>query len=74
MGGGLGLLLGWAMIRALPGLPFIGAVFGAFPNFGLSPVVAGLGLGNALLLGVVSGFVPAYLAFRARITEMLRPA
>jgi putative ABC transport system permease protein len=74
MGGGLGLLLGWAMIRVLPGVPLIGAVFGAFPNFGLSPVVAGLGLGNALLLGIVAGFVPAYLAFRARITEMLRPA
>jgi putative ABC transport system permease protein len=74
LGGGLGLVFGWAAIHALPGVPFIGDVVRAFPDFGLSPVVAGLGFGNALFLGVLAGFVPAYLAFRSRITEMLRPA
>jgi putative ABC transport system permease protein len=36
------------------------------------PAVAGLGLGNALFLGLAAGLVPALSAYRARITDMLR--
>jgi len=72
LGGGLGLLLGQAMIRALPSIPGIGDVVRQFPNLGLSPRVASLGFGIALVLGFGAGFVPALNAYRARITNMLR--
>jgi len=32
----------------------------------------GLGFANAVFLGFVAGFVPAFSAYRARITDMLR--
>jgi hypothetical protein len=35
-------------------------------------VVALLGLGVSLLLGFAAGFAPAWGAYRARITDMLR--
>ena len=38
----------------------------------LQPLVAALGLGVAVFLGFVAGFVPALGAYRARITDMLR--
>ena len=72
LGGGVGLLLSRAMIKALPWLPFIGDAVRGFPNLGLSPVVAGLGFANALLLGFLAGFVPALNAYRSKITDMLR--
>ncbi len=72
IGGAIGILLGREMIRALPDLPFIGDAVRGFPNLGLSLTIATLGLGTALLLGLMAGFVPALLAYRARITDMLR--
>jgi putative ABC transport system permease protein len=72
LGGGLGVFLSRGMIKALPSLPFIGDAVRGFPELGLSPQVAGLGFGVALFLGLAAGFVPAFLAYRARITEMLR--
>jgi putative ABC transport system permease protein len=72
LGGALGLGLSSAAIRVLPEVPQIGAVFAQFPNFGLSGVTAALGFAIALLLGLAAGLVPALLAYRARITEMLR--
>jgi len=72
LGGGLGVFLSRGMIKALPSLPFIGDAVRGFPDLGLSPKVAGLGFGVALFLGLAAGFVPAFLAYRARITEMLR--
>jgi putative ABC transport system permease protein len=72
LGGGLGVFLSRGMIKALPSLPFIGDAVRGFPHLGLSPRVAGLGFGVALFLGLAAGFVPAFLAYRARITEMLR--
>ncbi|HEU4401830.1 MAG TPA: ABC transporter permease [Candidatus Polarisedimenticolia bacterium] len=74
LGGGLGLLLGWVMIRLLPGLPYIGDAVRGFPDLGLSPAIAALGFGLALMLGLSAGMVPALLAYRARITDMLRQA
>ena len=36
------------------------------------PAVALFGAGVALTLGLAAGFVPAWGAYRARVTEMLR--
>ena len=72
MGGALGLLFASGAIRALPSLPYIGDVVRQFPGLGLSPKIVSYGLGVALLLGLLAGFVPALLAYRARITEVLR--
>jgi ABC-type lipoprotein release transport system permease subunit len=33
---------------------------------------AAIGLGTALALSLAAGIIPAWLAYRARITEMLR--
>src|SRR5271165_4900563 len=72
MGGAVGLFFAGGMIRALPGIPFVGDVVRQFPDLGLSPKIVSYGLGVALLLGLLAGFVPALLAYRARITEVLR--
>jgi putative ABC transport system permease protein len=72
LGGGLGLLLGGAMIGALPHVPMIGDLVRGFPNFGMTWAVASLGLGFALSLSFAAGLIPAANAFRARITDMLR--
>jgi putative ABC transport system permease protein len=43
-----------------------------FSGIALSPLVALFGFGVALLLGFAAGFMPAWGAYRARVTEMLR--
>jgi putative ABC transport system permease protein len=72
LGGTLGLLLSRGLISTMPSMPMIGDLVRGFPNFGLSIRVGTLGLGFALLLSVMAGIIPAYIAFRARITDMLR--
>jgi putative ABC transport system permease protein len=72
LGGGLGIALSRGMIKALPSLPFIGDAVRGFPNLGLSPKVGGLGFAVALFLGFAAGLAPALMAYRARITDMLR--
>ena len=72
MGGALGLFFAGGAIHALPSVPFIGDVVSQFPGLGLSPKIVSYGLGAALLLGLLAGLVPAVLAYRARITEVLR--
>ncbi len=72
MGGALGLLFAGGAIHALPSVPYIGDVVRQFPGLGLSPKIVSYGLGVALLLGLLAGFVPALLAYRARITDVLR--
>lgn len=72
IGGLVGVVLSRGAINALPGLPFIGDAVRGFPDFGLQPTIVALGLSGALLLGLLAGFVPALLAYRARITDMLR--
>ncbi len=72
MGGALGLLFAGGAIHALPHVPFVGDVVRQFPGLGLSPKIVSYGLGTALLLGLLAGFVPSLLAYRARITEVLR--
>jgi putative ABC transport system permease protein len=72
LGGGIGILLGYPMIKSLPGIPFIGDAVRGFPNLGLSPSIALLGFATAMALGFGAGLVPSVLAYRSRITEMLR--
>jgi hypothetical protein len=61
------------VIRYLPDIPVLGSLIKAyFPNLVLSPIIAAIGLGAAIALGLSAGFVPAVLAYRARITEALR--
>lgn len=72
MGGVLGILLSRAIIAVLVNVPFLGDVLRGFPGLGLSPQIASFGLGIALLIGLLAGFFPAVLAYRARITEALR--
>jgi putative ABC transport system permease protein len=72
LGGALGVFLSRGAINMLPGMPFIGDAVRGFPDFGLQPRIVGLGLGGALVLGLLAGLVPALLAYRAKITDMLR--
>jgi putative ABC transport system permease protein len=72
LGGGLGIFLGRLAIKALPSVPLIGDAVAGFPNLGLQPTVALMGMSLALLLGLFAGLVPAFNAYRTRITEMLR--
>jgi putative ABC transport system permease protein len=72
MGGVLGILLSRGIIAVLVDVPFLGDVLRGFPNLGLSPQIASFGLGIALLLGLLAGFIPALMAYRSRITDALR--
>src|SRR6516162_775957 len=72
MGGLLGILIARGIIALLVNVPFLGDVLRAFPNLGLSPGIAALGVGLALALGLLAGFIPALMAYRSRITEALR--
>jgi putative ABC transport system permease protein len=74
LGGALGIggskAVMWMLVNA-PGIKDILAGVG-LSSLDLNPLVAALGFGVALFLGLAAGFVPAYGAYRARITEMLR--
>ncbi len=72
LGGTVGLVLGRLMIKALPHIPFIGDAVANYPNLGMSFPVGSLGMGVALFLGLAAGFVPAFLAYRAKVTDLLR--
>lgn len=73
LGGALGIGLASGMIRALPRLPFIGDAVRGFPALHLTPSLALLGFAVALGVSFASGIVPAVLAFRAKVTTVLRP-
>jgi putative ABC transport system permease protein len=69
-GGTLGIagaLLGISLVNRAPEQMILGIA-----DLELRPVVALSGLGVALALGLVAGFLPALGAYRARVTEMLR--
>ena len=72
MGGLLGILFARGIIAVLVNVPFLGDILRGFPGLGLSPQIAALGVGMALLLGLLAGFIPSILAYRARITDALR--
>jgi putative ABC transport system permease protein len=72
LGGSLGLVLGWASIQALQRAPMLGSILTFYPNLGLTPAVATVGMAVAMTLGLLAGIAPAVSAYRARVTEMLR--
>jgi putative ABC transport system permease protein len=72
LGGTTGLLLGFGAIKSLTSVPMLGGVLGAYPNLGLTPVVAAEAMALALVLGVVAGFLPAFTAYRSKVTDQLR--
>jgi putative ABC transport system permease protein len=68
IGGSKGLM--W-MLTHTPGLKDMLAGIG-LSSIDLRPVVAATGFAVALFLGFAAGFVPAWNAYRAKITDMLR--
>jgi putative ABC transport system permease protein len=74
--GAIGGLIGIGISRlglwGLSNAPFIGDVLRGFPGLGISAQVVAFGLGIALLIGLMAGFIPAMLAYRSRITDALR--
>lgn len=72
LGGGVGVLFGHWMIANLTNVPFLGDAVRGFPDLGLAPATAALGMGLAMGIGITAGFMPAFNAYRARTTEMLR--
>ena len=71
-GGALGILGALGAISALNGAP--GQTLLGISELDLRPAVALAGVGVALGLGFAAGFFPAWGAYRARVTEMLRSA
>jgi putative ABC transport system permease protein len=69
-GGALGIALTRWALWALNGAPE--QTFVGISHLELQPAVALVGVSVALGLGLAAGFVPAWGAYRARITEMLR--
>jgi len=68
IGGSKGIM--W-LLTSVPGIRDMLAGLG-LSELNLQPAVAAVGFGVAVLLGLAAGFVPAYNAYRSRITEMLR--
>jgi len=66
LGGGLGL--GMAKVYTLGGDP----TGGMLPYFYLPAMAILYGIGIALLVGAVSGFLPAWSAMRLRVVDALR--
>ncbi|HKR62810.1 MAG TPA: ABC transporter permease [Thermoanaerobaculia bacterium] len=66
VGGGLGLFLGWAVVKR--GDP----THGALPVFHLPANMIALGIGIVVLLGIVSGLLPAIQAMRLNTVDALR--
>jgi len=72
LGGALGVLFSMGLIRALPHAPVIGQFVRGLSNFGMPPLLALGGFALAIGIAIAAGLVPAVLAYRARITDLLR--
>lgn len=72
LGAVTGLLLGRSLINVLPNVPVIGDVVRGFPKMNVPPQIGVVGLGIGLSVGLGAGLFPSLLAYRARITELLR--
>ncbi|HEX6880055.1 MAG TPA: FtsX-like permease family protein [Terriglobales bacterium] len=72
IGGAIGVFLSWGFVGWLPDAPAIGGFVRGLAGFGLQPSVVALGVAGAMGLGVFAGLFPALLAYRAKITDMLR--
>jgi putative ABC transport system permease protein len=66
-GAALGALLAWALFNGLLASPF-----GNSFRLAVTPSLALLGLGWALVMGVISGLLPAVRASRVPVTVALR--
>jgi len=67
IGSGLGLLLAGVAMPALAK-----AMRGILPNLFLSPQIVLFGVSVALLVGLVSGFIPGFIATHTRVVNGLR--
>jgi putative ABC transport system permease protein len=74
IGGLVGIGLAQATVGYMARLPFMGFILGNLSGLSVSPLVAAITFSTAVGLGLGAGFVPAFGAYRARITDMLRPA
>jgi len=74
IGGLVGIGLAQGTVGYMSQLPFMGFILGNFSGLSVSPVVVAITFSIAVGVGVAAGFVPAFGAYRARITDMLRPA
>lgn len=74
LGGALGIGGSRALMWLLTTLPVIKDMLAGMglSELNLQPAVAAVGFSVALLLGLAAGFVPAYNAYRSKITDMLR--
>ena len=70
LGGALGIGGSWFLMNA-PGMADMLMTLG-LSDVVIQPGVAAFGFSVALVLGLAAGFVPAWGAYRARITDMLR--
>jgi len=71
-GGVLGILLALFATKAFVKAPMIGDLLKRVVNLGLPLPIAALGIAMAVALGLAAGLVPALLAYRSRITDLLR--
>ena len=74
IGGLVGIGLAQATVGYMAQLPFMGFILGNLSGVSVSPLVAAITFSTAVGLGLAAGFVPAFGAYRARITDMLRQA
>ena len=74
IGGLVGIGLAQVTVGYMAQFPFMGFILGNLSGLSVSPLVAAITFSIAVGLGVAAGFVPAFGAYRARITDMLRQA
>ena len=74
IGGLAGIGLAQGTVGYMAQLPFMGFILGNMSGLSVSPTVIAITFSIAVGVGIASGFVPAFGAYRARITDMLRPA
>jgi putative ABC transport system permease protein len=74
IGGLVGIGLAQGTVGYMAQLPFMGFVLGNLSGLSVSPLVIAITFSIAVGLGVAAGFVPAFGAYRAQISDMLRQA
>jgi putative ABC transport system permease protein len=74
IGGLAGVGLAQATVGLMGQLPFMGFILGNLSGLSVSPLVTAMTFSIAVGVAVAAGFVPAFGAYRARITDMLRQA
>jgi putative ABC transport system permease protein len=72
--GACGVWLASLLVSHIADVPFLGAVVGQFPPLHVSTSLAAGMFGAAVGLGLAAGFVPAWVAYRAKIVDTLRAA